>query len=143
LLFGIQATPALQATFNVMINPNSAVSNADVQARILAAINTFFTLDNWDFGDTFYFTELSTYVMNQLAPDIINFAIVPKQPGLYFGNLFEIQCQGDKIFLSCATTNDIVIVTGFTSTNLKTITSSSNSVTTNQVVTSSSSGASY
>jgi len=143
LLFGIQATPALQATFNVMINPNSAVSNADVQARILAAINTFFTLDNWDFGDTFYFTELSTYVMNQLAPDIINFAIVPKQPGLYFGNLFEIQCQGDKIFLSCATTNDIVIVTSFTSTNLKTITSSSNSVTSNQVVTSSSSGASY
>jgi hypothetical protein len=140
LLFGSQATPALQATFNVMINPNSAVSNADVQARILAAINTFFSLDNWDFGDTFYFTELSTYVMNQLAPDIINFAIVPKQPGLYFGNLFEIQCQGDKIFLSCATTNDIVVVPGFTSTNLKTITSSSNSVTTNQVVTSSTFG---
>ena len=137
LLFGAQADPNLQATFNVMINPNSAVSTADVQARILIAINTFFNLENWNFGDTFYFTELSTYVMNELSPDIINFAIVPKQPGLYFGSLFEIQCPGDRILLSCATTADIAIVSGFTSSNLKTITATTTSVTTNQVITSS------
>jgi hypothetical protein len=35
--------------------------------------DTYFDTTNWDFGDTFYFTELSTYVMNQLAPDVINF----------------------------------------------------------------------
>ena len=137
LLFGAQSDSNLQATFNVMINPSSAVSSADVQSRILSAINTFFSLENWNFGDTFYFTELSTYVMNQLAPDIINFAIVPKQPGLYFGSLFEIQCPGDSILLSCATTSDIVIVNGFTSSNLKTITATTTSVTSNQVVTSS------
>ena len=138
LLFGSQADVNLQATFNAMINPSSSVSNADVQARILAAINTFFSLDNWNFGDTFYFTELSTYVMNKLAPDLINFAIVPTQPGLYFGNLFEIQCPSDQIFLSCATTDNIVIVTGFTSTNLKTIvTQPTNSLINSQTVTSS------
>ena len=136
LLFGAQAEPSLQATFNAMINPSSAVSAADVQTRILQAINTFFALENWNFGDTFYFTELSTYVMNQLAPDLISFVIVPSQPGLYFGNLFEIQCATDNIFLSCATTSNIVIVSGLTGTNLKTISSTpTNSLTSNQSVT--------
>jgi hypothetical protein len=125
LLFGAQADPSVQAVFNVMINPNSAVSESDVKARILTAINTFFSLDNWNFGDTFYFSELSTYVVNQLTPDVINFAIVPTQPGSYFGNLFEIHCPSDKILLSCATTDNIVVVSGFTNTNLKTITTSS------------------
>jgi hypothetical protein len=129
LLFGAAADPTVQATFNVMINPNSAVSNSDVKARILTAINTFFSLDNWSFGDTFYFTELSTYVMNQLTPDVINFAVVPTQPGSYFGNLFEIHCPSDQILISCATTDNIVIVSGFTNSNLKTITAPSLSTT--------------
>jgi len=141
LLFGPQADINLQATFNVMINPNSAVSNADVQARILTAINTFFSLDNWNFGDTFYFSELSTYVINQLTPDVINFAIVPIQPNLYFGNLFEIFCPSNQILISCATTSNIVIVNAFTSTNLKTITTSStNNLISTQTVTSSAFG---
>jgi hypothetical protein len=136
-LFGSAADTSLQATFNAMINPNSSVSNADVQARILKAINTFFSLDNWDFGDTFYFTELSTYVMNQLAPDLISFVIVPIQPDNFFGSLFEIQCSTDSIFISCATANNIVIVSGLTSTNLKSITTMpNNSLISNQTVTS-------
>jgi hypothetical protein len=136
LLFGSQATPNLQANFNAMINPHSAVSSADVQARILSAINTFFALDNWNFGDTFYFTELSTYVMNKLSPDLISFVIVPNQPGQYFGNLFEIQCATNNIFLSCATTSNIIIVNGLTATNLKTITTApTNSLTNSQTVT--------
>jgi hypothetical protein len=122
LLFGAAADPALQAMFEVVINPTSAVSSANVSARILTAINQFFALENWDFGDTFYFTELSTYVMNQLAPDITNFVIVPNQTGQYFGSLFEIQCPSNSIFLSCATAANIQIVSGLTSTNLKTVT---------------------
>jgi hypothetical protein len=122
LLFGPAADPSLQATFEVVINTTSAVSSANVSARILTAINQFFALENWNFGDTFYFTELSTYVMNQLAPDITSFVIVPNQTGQYFGSLFEIQCPSNSIFLSCATSTNIQIVSGLTSTNLKTVT---------------------
>ena len=116
-----------------MVNPNSAVSNADIQARVLSAINTFFALENWNFGDTFYFSELSTYIINQLAPDVINFVIVPVQTNQYFGSLFEIQCPSNQIFVSCATTSNIVIVSGLTNTNLKTVTGTAlNSFTTSQ-----------
>jgi hypothetical protein len=138
LLFGAQAEINLQATFSVIKNSSSTASDNDIKARILIAINTFFALDNWNFGDTFYFTELSTYVMNQLAPDITNFVIIPKQGDLYFGALFEIKCPSNQIFLSCATSDTIVVVSGFTSSNLKTVTGNAltSSVVTSQNVTS-------
>ena len=121
-LFGIDANPELQANFKVTKNMNSVISDNDIQSRIITAINQFFTLDNWNFGDTFYFTELSTYVMNQLAPDITNFIVVPNQSGSYFGSLFEISCPSDQIFISTASVTDIEIISGITSGNIKSVT---------------------
>jgi len=142
LLFGSKADINLQASFNVMINPNSTVSTSNITARILTAINQFFALENWNFGDTFYFTELSTYVMSQLSPDISNFVIVPKQLGQYFGSLFEIKCPSDQIFVSCASATDIVVVSGLTSGNLKTVTGQAlTDVTLTQTITSATNGA--
>jgi hypothetical protein len=68
--------------FKVVKNAEVVISDNDIKTRVLVAINNFFALDNWNFGDNFYFTELSTYVMNQLAPNIVNFVIVPKQSEL-------------------------------------------------------------
>jgi hypothetical protein len=137
LLFGNQSDLNLQATFNIVRNPSSTASDNDIIARTISAFNQFFALENWNFGDTFYFTELSTYVMTQLTPDITNFVIVPKQGSQYFGGLFEIQCPSDKIFISCATAQDIAIVSGLTSDNIKTVTGQAlNSVVTSQNITS-------
>jgi hypothetical protein len=137
LLFGSQADLNLQATFNVVKNPNSTASDNDIISRVITAFDRFFALDNWNFGDTFYFTELSTYVINQLTPDISSFVIVPKQNSLYFGSLFEIQCPSNQIFISCAQASDIVIVSGLTSDNLKTTTgqNSSNLITSQNITT--------
>jgi len=137
LLFGAQADINLQATFNVVKNPASTASDNDIISRIITAFNTFFALENWNFGDTFYFSELSTYVLTQLTPDITNFVIVPKQGNLYFGALFEITCPSNQILISCATSADINIVSGLTSDNTRTVTGSGlTSVVTNQNITS-------
>jgi len=135
-LFGVSASSDLQAKFKVTKNINSVVSDNDIQSRIITAINQFFTLDNWNFGDTFYFTELSTYVMNQLAPDITNFIIVPTQSGSYFGSLFEISCPSDQIFISTATVANIEIITGITSGNIKSVTGTALNSVSNQTITS-------
>jgi hypothetical protein len=141
LLFGSKAELNLQASFNVVKNPSSTSSNNDIIARIITAFTEFFALENWNFGDTFYFTELSTYVMTKLAPDITSFVIVPKQGNLYFGSLFEIQCPSNKIFVSCATASDINVVAGLTSDNIKTVTGAGlNSVVSTQNITSASFG---
>jgi len=125
-----------------MINPNSTVSTSNITARILTAINQFFALENWNFGDTFYFTELATYIMSEVSPDITNFVIVPKQAGQYFGSLFEIKCPSDQIFVSCTSATDIVVVSGLTSGNLKTVTGQAlTDVTLTQTITSATNGA--
>lgn len=119
ILFGSKANIDLQAVFKVVKNPEQVISDNDVKTRILLAINQFFAVENWDFGNTFYFSELSTYVLAQLSPYIVSFVIVPKSDNLYFGSLFEINCEKDEIFISSATVDDIEIVTSITASKIK------------------------
>ena len=77
---------------------------------MIQAINEFFALDNWDFGDSFYFTELAAYIHNQLAPDLLTVVIVPNQSGQSFGSLFQINSAADEIFISGATVDDVTII---------------------------------
>lgn len=142
ILFGATASLELQASFKIVKNASRVISDNDIKARAITAINQFFALENWDFGDTFYFTELSTYVVNQLAPDVSSFVIVPRQGGLGFGSLFEIRSASDQIFINGATVDDIEIISGITASVIKSIagTNVASSSTTQQNITSSSYG---
>ena len=144
ILFGSSASPSLQATFKVVKNNNQVLSDNDIKSRILVAINQFFALENWDFGETFYFTELSTYVLSQLSPDIVNFVIVPKQSGLNFGSLFEIKAESDELFVNGATVDDIEIISGITTSNIKSVSGTliESTVESQQTITSATYGAS-
>jgi hypothetical protein len=55
--------------------------------------------------------------MNMMTPDITNFIIVSKN-GSSFGNLFEIACQSNEIFVSGAVVADIEIITALTPSRL-------------------------
>ena len=111
ILFGTNSDEELQATFKVVKNTKTNISDAVIKTRVIAAINEFFALDNWDFGDTFYFTELAAYIHNQLAPDLLTAVIVPNQSGQSFGSLFQIDSAADEIFISGATVDDVSITT--------------------------------
>jgi hypothetical protein len=110
ILFGSQADEAFQATFKVVKNASSNITNAIIKTKVIQAINEFFALNNFDFGDTFYFTELAAYIHNQLAPDLLTVIIVPNQAGQSFGSLFQISGASDEIFISGATVDDVVII---------------------------------
>lgn len=118
VLFGSKADINLQATFKAVKNPSIPVSDNELKTNILSAINQFFSLENWDFGQSFNFSELSTYVMNLLTPNIVNFVIVPKANA--FGSLYEISCLSNEIFISGATVSDIEIIDAITASQLKT-----------------------
>lgn len=118
ILFGSKALPQLQATFKAVSNPLRSTSITDIQSRILSAIQDFFILDNWDFGQTFNFGELCTYVLNIMSPDITNFIIVPKMDNS-FGSLYQITCASNEIFVNGATVNDIQVITSLTASELK------------------------
>ena len=118
-LFGVSAPANLRATFKAVKNPAVSVSDNEIKNSIITAIDNFFALENWDFGQSFYFSELSTYVMNLLTPNITNFVIVPTAE-VSFGSLYEVACQSNEIFINAATVDNIQIISALTSTALKT-----------------------
>ena len=119
ILFGTTADSDLQATFKIVKNPNEVVNDNEIKTKVITAINEFFALENWEFGDTFYFSELSTYVMLELAPDISSFLIVPNQGSQSFGSLYEIKSENDEIFISGAKVSDVEIIDSVTATEIK------------------------
>jgi hypothetical protein len=119
ILFGAKADTNVQAVFKITKNPEIVISDNDLKTQVLSAINEFFALENWEFGDNFYFSELSAYVLKQVAPNIVNFTIVPRQSDLVFGSLFEIKSEKDQIFINGATIDDIEIISTITASAIK------------------------
>jgi predicted DNA binding protein len=126
VLFGSAADVNLRAKFKAVKNPDKITTDNDIKTRILSAINEFFSLEYWEFGQSFHFGELSTYVMNLLSPDITNFVIVPITSNSSFGSLFEVTCLSNELFVSGAQIVDIEIIDAITASQLK----SSSSITT-------------
>jgi len=118
VLFGSKANEDLQTTFKAVKNPDQVLNDSDIKSRIVSLINQYFALENWDFGDTFYFQELATFVMNRMAPDLVTFIIVPNQLEQAFGSLFEIRSEPDEIFISGANVTDVEIIDEITATRL-------------------------
>ena len=118
VLFGSKAEEKLRAVFKVVKNPNKSINDNDLKVRIVNAIDTFFDVNNWDFGDRFYLSELITYITNSVAPDVSNIVIVPVQANQVFGSLFEIQGRADEIFVSGATVDDVEIVSSISAAEI-------------------------
>lgn len=119
VLFGAAADINLQCTFKAVKNPTRPISDNEIKTRISNAIQQFFSLENWSFGQAFHFSELSTYVMNLLTPDITNFIIVPVATN-NFGSLYEISCLSNEIFINGATIANIEVIDAITASQLKT-----------------------
>jgi hypothetical protein len=119
-LFGNKATPELRATLKVVRSNNSVVSVSEIKSRMIAAINEYFTIDKWDFGLTFYFSELAAYLHRELGDIISTVVLVPQDPLKSFGDLYEIRCAADEIFVNAATVNDIEVIDALTASELRT-----------------------
>lgn len=119
-LFGPKAAPALQGVIKVIKSGSTTASDSQVRTAILAALNNYFTIDKWNFGDTFYFSELSAYLHVELAGLISSVVLVPQNPDQNFGDLYEVRCAPNEIFCNAATVSDnIVVISALTPANLQ------------------------
>jgi len=75
-------------------------------------INNYFSLENWDFGQTFYFSELSAYLHSKLGTYLSSVILIPTSPNSTFGNLYEIRSQPNEILISAATADNVQVVSG-------------------------------
>jgi hypothetical protein len=119
VLFGSKAETALQAKIKIVKNKEVVVSDNDIKTRVIVAVDEFFDVENWDFGDIFYWSELSAYITYNLAPDIVSVVIVPEDAKASFGSLFQVNSEGYEIFKSGATVNDVEIIDEITATKLR------------------------
>mgnify|MGYP003339609441 FL=1 len=117
-LFGAKADPSLRARFQVVVNPAISITNNEIKSQVIAAINDYFDTTNWDFGETFYFSELAAYLHSTLVPNIASVLIVPANDNLVFGNYFQINAEPWEIITSAATVNDVDIVSAVTAAQL-------------------------
>ena len=118
VLFGNTADIRLQASFKVIKNTEQVITDNEVKTKIVQAINQFFSIDNFNFGDTFYFSELSAYVMTKLTPYITTFLIVPSSSDQSFGSLQQISSAPNEIFISGATTGNVQIIQSVTAAQI-------------------------
>ena len=119
-LFGQKADPALRATIKVIQNSQSTASKTEIRNSVVATMAAYFDLANWNFGDTFYFSELAAYIHQQIGDIVSSVVLVPLDPQKSFGDLYEIRSAPNQIFVNGATVNDVEVITALTSTNLQT-----------------------
>ena len=110
VLFGPRSLPELQAKFQTVKIPGVNLTDNEIKAKIVQSVQEFFNVVNWDFGETFYFTELTAYVHQQLAGIIGSFIIIPQGANSVFGNLFQITPESDELFIPEISISDIEIV---------------------------------
>jgi hypothetical protein len=119
-LFGPKATEELRATIKVIRAANSTASVSEIKNLVVANMDAYFSLDKWNFGDTFYFSELAAYIHAQIGDIVSSVVLVPLNQQKYFGDLYEIRSAPNQIFVNAATVNDIEVIQALTSTNLRT-----------------------
>jgi len=120
ILFGSNANEQLQATFKVVKNTKTNVTDAIIKTRVIQAVNEFFALDNWDFGEDFYFTEMAAFIHNNMIGEISQITISSVADDSDGTRLFEIGCNSDELFLPVVKTSNVV-VQNTSSANLTTI----------------------
>jgi len=119
-LFGQKAAAALRGTIKVIRAANSTASVSTIKNLVVANLNAYFNIANWNFGDTFYFSELSAYIHKNIGDVVSSVVLVPLDQQKSFGDLYEIRSAPNQIFVNGATVNDIEVITALTSTNLQT-----------------------
>jgi hypothetical protein len=119
-LFGEKASEELRATIKVIKAANSTASVSEIKNLVVANMDAYFSIDKWNFGDTFYFSELAAYLHSQIGDIVSSVVLVPLNQQKYFGDLYEIRSAPNQIFVNAATVNNIEVIQALTSTNLRT-----------------------
>jgi hypothetical protein len=119
VLFGKKADPMLQATFKVIRSIASTLTDNQIKTSIVTTIRNFFDVTMWEFGETFYFSELSAAIHSELANDISSIVIVPVYISNHFGSLYQIIAKEDEIFYPDISVIDIELITSYDDISLR------------------------
>lgn len=119
ILFGSRAIPQLRAKFKIIRPESSSLTDNQVKVRITEIVRRFFNIQDWEFGETFYFSELTASIHAELGPEIDSIVLVPLYAQNQFGDLYQVQAREDELFLPDISTSDIEIIPSLTPQNIR------------------------
>lgn len=119
ILFGKVADPTLQANFVVIKDTNTLLTDNQIKTIIVTTVRNYFDPTVWEFGETFYFSELAAAIHASLITDIKSVVLVPTYVNNHFGDLYEIVAREDEIFYPDISVSNITLVTDYNSIILR------------------------
>ena len=67
----------IKQTFKVVKRGGTNYTDSEIKTQVSQKINEYFNIDNWDFGESFYFSELAAYLHTELSDMISSVVMVP------------------------------------------------------------------
>lgn len=119
LLFGQRAIAELQATLKVIRSDNSIITDNQIKTTIVTTVRNFFDITTWEFGETYFFTEMAAAIHSALPTEISSVVLVPTLAQNQFGDMFEVFAREDEIFYADITVDNIEIVPSYNAINLR------------------------
>jgi hypothetical protein len=117
-LFGSYAETENQAVFKIIKKLGVGYTDSEIKTEVSKKVNEYFSIDNWDFGATFYFSELAAYLHKELGDYISSVVITPKYASNEFTNLLSISCALNEVFMAVTTSSDVKIITQLSQSEL-------------------------
>jgi hypothetical protein len=122
LLFGPRAIPELRAKLVIIRSSNATITDNQIRTIVVTTVRNFFDITYWEFGETFYFTELATAIHMALPGDISTVVLVPSYSTHQFGDMFQVVTREDEVLYPDISVSDIEIVSGLTAANIRKVT---------------------
>lgn len=119
LLFGKEADEKLRAEIKVTKRPTSLVADNIIRQRVLMHMENFFDDAKWLNAKEFNYTELASYIYQNMSGDLTNCVIVPLYEPYRFGKLYQIRFDEYEIPLNVATLENIKVIPYISDDNIR------------------------
>ena len=119
VLFGPKAERELQATIKVIRSQDRSLSNNQIKTSIVDAVREYFDISRWEFGETFYFSELAAFIHSTLPSALDSVVLVPTLNTNEFGDLYQVLSREDEVFQVDISVDQIEIVESLDSRTLR------------------------
>lgn len=119
VIIGSKSRDELRATIKVIRSANRSLTNNQLKTRIVDLVNQFFDINTWEFGETFYFTELSAFIHSNLASHLDSVVLVPLADNHVFGDLYQVHAKEDEIIQPNISVSDVEVVESLDPRTLK------------------------
>lgn len=112
-LFGSKSEQYLRGRFRIIKKELPTLSDNEIVERVISITRDFFRHDNWEMGETFYFSELASKIQSELVSDVKSIIIAPLSSRYGQGHLYQITPETDEIFYPDITPSDIQFVDSY------------------------------